>query len=181
MYTRELEGEEGYLKRMQQTGRNTQNKQPVVQGKDVDTDSTYQRDIYGKGAFFLHTIRYVIGDDIFFPTLKQFATDPAYTYDNLINTDDVEKLFSKAAKQNLKPLFDLFLRTTQKLEVSVISRKEGEYTVGLLNYNSPLPINIVTDAGNKRMIINPDGTLVRSKTMPQIDPDMYYLKKVILE
>lgn len=181
MYTRELEGEAGYLKRMQQTGRSTQNKKAVVQGKDVDTDSTYHGDIYGKGAFFLHTIRYVIGDDIFFPTLKQLATDPKYTYDNLVNTDDVEQLFSKASKQNLKPLFDLFLRTTQKLEVSVTSVKEDEYTVRLLNYKMPLPVNIVTDAGNKRMIINPDGTLVRSKTLPQIDPDMYYLKKVIIE
>ena len=181
LYTRELEGEAAYLKRMQQTGRSTQNKKPVVQGKDVDTDSTYQPDIYGKGAFFLHTVRYVIGDSIFFPALKQLATDPKYTYDNLVNTDDVEQLFSKASGTDLRPLFDLFLRTTQKLEIAVTSKKEGEYSIRLLNIDEPLPIAIVTDSGLTRTVVSKQGITLQSKIIPQIDPDMYYLKKVIIE
>jgi hypothetical protein len=91
---------------MQQTARATQNKAPVVQGKDLDTDVVYTGDIYGKAAFFRHTPCYVIGEEIFSPTFKKLTTDPKYTYDNLVNTDDVEELFSTASNQNLKPLFD---------------------------------------------------------------------------
>jgi aminopeptidase N len=115
LFTLEMEGEESYLKRMRQTGRGTQNLKPIVQGEVVDSDDAYQADIYGKGAFFMHTLRYVLGDSIFFPALKKLATDPAYTYDNTVTTDDVEKLFSSASSKNLKPLFDLYLRTVNTM------------------------------------------------------------------
>ena len=124
LYTREHEGEEAYLVRMERTARATQNKLPVVLGEHMDADTVYHADIYGKGAFFMHTLRYIIGDEIFFPALKKFATSPEFTYDNLVNTKQVEAFFSKESKQNLKPLFDFYLRTTQKLLVDV--KKTGD-------------------------------------------------------
>src|SRR6187401_818329 len=145
MATRELAGEEAYLKKMQQTARNTSNRFPIVRGDQVDSDSAYHGDIYGKGAFFMHTLRYIMGDDKFFPTLKKLATDPQYTYDNTVVTADVEKLFSGAYGKSLDPLFHLFLYTTDKLEVSVKQTKEGEYQVKLLNLDMSIPIDIQTD------------------------------------
>ncbi|MEO6542328.1 MAG: M1 family metallopeptidase, partial [Ferruginibacter sp.] len=93
MATRELAGEDAYQKRMQETNRKILNRLPVVRGEEVDSDSAYYGDIYGKGAFFMHTLRYVMGDELFFPTLKKFATDPKYTYDNTVVTTDVEQHF----------------------------------------------------------------------------------------
>jgi aminopeptidase N len=181
LYIREYEGEEGYQKLMQRTARNIENKQPVVPGKDVDTDSVYQRDIYGKGAFFMHTIRYVIGDEIFFPALKKFVTSPDYTYDNLVNTDDVEKHFSNASGKDLKPLFDLFLRTTDKLVVSVKQTAEKKYLVKILNPGISVPLDIQTDKGVDRILLDSKGIAVESVTTPVIDPAVFYFKKVILE
>jgi aminopeptidase N len=180
LYTRELEGEESYLKRMAQTARATQNEKPVVQGKDLDTDVAYIGDIYGKGAFFMHTLRYVMGDENFFPTLKKLATDPNYTYDHQINTDDVEHLFSIESKRDLKPLFDFYLRTTNKLEINV---KQGydDYTIKILNFDMALPIEIQTDSGIQKIILDKKGTKVKSATMPVVDPKVYYLKKVTYE
>lgn len=181
LFQREMEGEESYLKRMQQTGRNIANKVAVVQGKDLDTDVVYQGDIYGKGAFFMHTLRYVIGDAVFFPTLKKLSTDPKYTFDNFVNTDDVEKLFSASSGKDLKPLFDFYLRTINKLEVLVKQTGEGKYTVSLVNFDMPLPLEVVTPEGSKVMTLNKTGTAIESSTMPVIDPKVYYLKKVIYE
>jgi len=183
MYIREYEGEEGYRKLMQQTARNIENKKPVVPppGKDIDTDAVYQRDIYGKGAFFMHTIRYVIGDDVFFPALKKFVTNPDYTYDNLVNTDDVEKFFSAASGKNLKPLFDLFLRTTEKLTVSVKRTGEQKYSIKVVNPGMAVPIDIQTDNGVARVDLDNSGITVESATTPVIDPTVFYFKKVILE
>jgi aminopeptidase N len=181
MATRELAGEAAYLKRMQQTARNIKNGQPIVLGEEIDSDSAYYGDIYGKGAFFMHTLRYVMGDELFFPALKKLATDPAYTYDNTVITADVEQLFSSAYGKSLQPLFHLFLYTTNKLEIHIKQTDENKYLVKLLNIEMPLPVNIVTDAGMQRLVIDKKGITVNSKTMIQIDPDVFYFKKITLE
>lgn len=181
MYVRDYEGEEAYQKLMQRTAWRAENYQPIVPGTDINTDQVYQRDIYGKGAFFMHTIRYVIGDEIFFPTLKKLATDPAYSYDHLITTSDVEKLFSTASGKDLKPLFVLFLKTTQKLEVSVRRVDENKYEVKILNLESEIPIDIKTESGTVRTIVSKKPIVVTSSQTPVIDPTVFYFKKVIVE
>ncbi|MFZ1784793.1 MAG: M1 family metallopeptidase [Ferruginibacter sp.] len=181
MATRELAGEDAYLKRMQQIAINTQNKFPVVQGDEVDSDSAYISDIYGKGAFFMHTLRYILGDELFFPTLKKLATSPQYTYDNTVVTADVEQLFSTAYGKSLKPLFHLFLYTTDKLEIQVKQTGENKYTVKLLNLDMPVPLDVVTHAGTQRLMVDQKGIVITSKTNIQIDPTVFYLKKLIIE
>ena len=181
MATRELAGEEAYLKKMQQTARGVQNRLPVVRGEEVDSDSAYYGDIYGKGAFFMHTLRYVMGDEIFFPTLKKLATDPQYTYDNTVVTADVEKLFSGAYGKSMNPLFHLYLYTNDKVEIHVKQTGEDKYLVKLLNVDMTLPVNIVTDAGKQKLVVDKKGISVTSKTPIQVDPDVFYFKKVIME
>jgi aminopeptidase N len=181
MATRELAGEEAYLKRMQNTAISSQNRYPIVRGEQVDSDSAYHGDIYGKGAFFMHTLRYIIGDDVFFPTLKKLATDPQYTFNNTVTTADVEKLFSGAYGKSLNPLFHLFLYTTDKLEIHVKQTGETRYLVKLQNLDGPWPLDIQTDEGIKRMMFDKKGITVTSKTPIQIDPKMFYMKKLIIE
>ncbi len=181
MATRELAGEAAYIKWMQRTARGTQNRYPVVRGEEVDSDSAYYGDIYGKGAFFMHTIRYVTGDEIFFPTLKKLATDPQYTYDNTVVTSDVEKLFSGAYGKSLEPLFRLFLYTTDKLEIHVRQTADDKYFIRLLNLDMPVPLEILTDEGSKKLMVDKKGISVNSKTPVQVDPQVFYLKKVIME
>lgn len=181
LYIRDKEGEQAYINAFKAMSFNIQNKKPVVQGKDMDEESAYIGDIYSKGAFFMHTLRYVIDDRFFFSTLNELATSPQYTYDNLVTTDDVEQLFSERSSINLKPLFDLFLRTTQKLEVHVTVRPNDQYLIQLDNIDMTLPLDIVTDKGVQKIWVDKKPFTVKSTVMPQIDPDMYYLKKVIIE
>jgi aminopeptidase N len=182
LFTREMEGEEAFLAKMRQTGRVTQNLKPVVPGPEADSDEAYQPDIYGKGAFFMHSLRYVLGDSIFWPTLKKLATDPRYTYDNTVSTDDVEKLFSDESHEDLKPFFDFYLRTINKLEVNVKQKNDKEYILKLTNYDGTLPFDVSVDGKIERMLINKKGISVTSPTNPPvIDPKGYYLKKVLIE
>lgn len=181
LYVRELEGEESYLKRMQQTARATKNEKPIVQGEVVDSDDAYQGDIYGKGAFFMHTLRFVLGDSVFFPILKKLATDARYTYDNFVTTDDVEKLFSNDSHTNLKPLFDFYIRTVQKLDVDVKQVEDKKYIVKLLNFDGGLPMEILVDGKVTRSQVDKKGITINSQSLPQIDPRGFYLKRVILE
>jgi aminopeptidase N len=181
MATRELAGEEAYLKRMQRTAMTAENKYPIVRGEQVNSDSAYHGDIYGKASFFMHTLRYIMGDDVFFPTLKKLATDPQYTYDNTVTTSDVEKLFSAAYGKSLADLFQLFLYTTNKMEVHIKQMPNDRYLIQLQNLDGPLPIDVQTDSGTQRMNIDKKGITVTSKTFVAVDPKMFYMKKLIIE
>ena len=78
-------------------------------------------------------------------------------------------------------LFHLFLYTTNKLEVNVRQTKENEYQVKLLNLDMTIPIDVQTDAGLQRVMIDKKATTVTSKSYIIIDPKMFYLKKVVME
>jgi aminopeptidase N len=188
---RELDGDDAYNQFFQQTSLRFENKQPIVQGKDIDEEAAYVGDIYAKGAFFMHTLRYVMGDSIFFPALKQFVNDPAYTYDNLVNTDDVEKFFSSRAGIDLNPLFSLYLRSTDKLEIHVkrvaneevseTNKSERTYQISLTNIDMTLPFQITTGNGTQRMMVNKKGITIKSTTLPVIDNDIDYLTEILFD
>ncbi|MFD0793836.1 M1 family metallopeptidase [Mucilaginibacter litoreus] len=177
----DLEGHQAYIDRFKKSAFGIQNKQPIILGKDIDEASAYNGDIYSKGGYFMHTLHYVMGDTLFFKTLKGLATDPQFTYDHQNVTDEVEQYFSKAYGQSLKPLFDMFLRTTDKLEVDVKARPGDKYLIKLQNINMTLPVDVKTDSGTQKLMLNQQGLTVSSKTVPVIDADGWYLKKVILE
>lgn len=181
LYTRDMEGEQAYEKIFQLYATSIRNDKPIILGKDIEEEDAYHPDIYAKGAFFMHTLRYVIGDSIFFPALKRLATDSSYTYAHTVNTDDVQQLFSKAAGMDLSALFNLYLRTTQKLEIHVRQTDITKYLIQLNNFDQPLPLAITTNEGTTRMTVDKKGIVVTSTSLPVLDAKSYYLKKVVYE
>lgn len=177
----EMGGDDAYRKLISAHRRSVKNRKPMVQGEELTEAITYSGgDIYTKGSFFMHTLRYVLGDDVFFPALKKLATDSAYTYDHFVTSGDVEQLFSKSSGKDLKPLFDFYLRTTDVLNIAVKETAYQTYSITLQNHFMNLPIDIQTDTGKTRMEIGKEPLVVKSKTPPVVDGDGNYLKKVII-
>jgi len=182
LYTYEKEGEEAYERIYQKSIVNIKNDKPIVLGKDIAEEDAYHPDIYSKGSFFMHTLRYVMGDAVFFSTLKQLATDSMYTYNHLVTTDDVLKLFSGGYGKDLSPLFHLYLYTTDKLGINVKQTAYNTYTIKLDNIDMPLPLDITTSEGaTKQMVDNKKGVVVKSTTLPLIDTHTFYIKKITYE
>lgn len=129
----------------------------------------------------MHTLRYILGDEVFFLTLKKLATDPNYVSPNTVTTGEVEALFSAAYGKSLKPLFDLYLRTTHKLEISLVRTGDRQYRISLLNLDDEIPVDVITSSGKQRMMIGKNPKQVISDTLPQVDPEGFYLKRVIVE
>ena len=178
----ELGGQAAYDEIINRHKRSIRNKKPMVGGEELSEDETYAgNDIYTKGSFFMHSLRYVLGDDLFLPTLKQLSTDPKYTYDNFVTSTDVEQLFSSASKQNLKPFFDFYLRSTDVLDISVKEVGFQKYLIKVENFFMPLPFDIGTNTGTNKMLINKEGITVTSNYAPQVDVKGYYLKKITLQ
>jgi aminopeptidase N len=178
----ELGGEAAYNEIIAGHRRGVRNKKAMVLGDEVTEEEVYSGgDIYGKGSFFMHGLRYVVGDDIFFPALKKLATDAKYTYDNFVTTDDVEKLFSTAAGKDLKPLFDFYLRTTNVIDVNVKEIGFQKYQIKINNFFMPLPFDITLNDKTSRLIIPVEGIVVNSVLPPQVDAKGFYLKKVTIQ
>lgn len=178
LFCREANGERGYDSMMVKIKSRIKNEKPVVQGEVMNSADAYYSDIYPKGAFFMHTLRYVLGDAVFFPTLKKLATAPEYTYSNFVTTADVEKLFSGAAGKELKPLFDFYLRTNKLLEINIKQTGYNEYAITSGNLPMTLPMDVLTDIGTERITLSDQWVTVKSKFPIIADPNGYYLKAV---
>jgi len=181
LYIRDMEGEEAYEKTFQKFLPGIKNEKPVVLGKDIEEEQAYQDDIYVKGAFFMHTLRYMLGDDVFFPAIKKLCTDSMYTYNNLIGSADVEQLFSKASGADLSQLFRMYLYTTEKLSVHVQQTGLGQYMIKLDNIDMALPFEVTTNTGTERKVIDKKGITINSTTLPLIDTRTFYFKRVVYE
>ena len=177
----EIGGETAYNAIIDGHRRGVKNRKAMVLGEEITEEEVYSGgDIYGKGSFFMHSLRYLIGDEIFFPTLKKLATDPKYTYDNTVTTDDVEKLFSSAAGKNLKPFFDFYLRTTDVLDIDVKEIGFQKYRIKLNNFFMPLPFDIISNGKSEKVTIPSEGITVTSDFAPQVDPYGNFLKKITI-
>jgi aminopeptidase N len=178
----ELGGQSAYDEIIGKHRRSIKYKKPMVGGEEMSENDTYtDNDVYTKGSFFMHSLRYIIGDAIFLPTLKKLATDPAYTYDNFVTTADVEKLFSKESNQQLKPLFDFYTKTTEVLDIVIKEVGAQKYSMKINNYFMPLPMEITTSKGTSRLMIPKEGIIVESNSAPQVDSKAYYLKKITIQ
>ncbi|HWB26324.1 MAG TPA: M1 family metallopeptidase [Chitinophagaceae bacterium] len=181
LYTYDKEGEDAYERIFQRSIVNIKNDKPVVMGKDIEEEAAYHPDIYSKGAFFMHTLRYVMGDSLFFPAIKKLATDSMYTYSHLVSTEDVQQLFTDAYGKDLSPLFHLFLYTTDKLGIHIHESPYNTYTIKLENISMPLPLDITTSNGTERIMVDSKGVAVKSTTLPLVDTRTFYIKKVTYE
>jgi aminopeptidase N len=177
----ELGGQAAYDRIISAHRRGIKYKKPMVGGEELSEDETYaMTDIYTKGSFFMHSLRFLLGDEIFFPTLKKLATDSAYTYDNFVTSKDVEQLFSKSANKDLKPFFDFYLRTTDVIDFTIKEVGYQQYQIRINNFFMPLPVEISTSKGKEKMIVGKEGIRIQSSFPPLVDPNGYYLKKVTL-
>jgi aminopeptidase N len=129
----------------------------------------------------MHTLRYVLGDSVFFPALLRVATDSNHTYTHPTNTEAVEQVFEQASGKDLSPLFHLYLYTTDKLEINVRPTDATHYLVKLLNLDMPVPLDISTNTGTARVMVDKKGVVVTSTSLPMIDTRDFYLKKVIFD
>lgn len=87
LYVDDTLGHERYLKYMGRMRGRIRNKKPIVQGTHLDSIHAYTGDIYFKGAWVLHTLRWLIGDEVFLKILHDFPNDPRYAYKHATTKD----------------------------------------------------------------------------------------------
>jgi aminopeptidase N len=70
-----------------------------------DTFNIFQGIIYAKGAYVLHMLRGLTGDDVFFNTISDYSLDPDFMYKNA-TTEDLQEVFETNSGTDLDFFFD---------------------------------------------------------------------------
>lgn len=133
----------------------------------------FNGDIYFKGAWFLHTLRWTLGDEAFFEALGRLAyEDPRQQAlqegcaCRFVSTVDVQRTFEAAAGRDLGPLFEVYLRqpALPRLLVEPAGggvRMRWVAPGGVLSGGAALEIPVEVEVGGRvQRVEMPDGEAV---------------------
>lgn len=176
LYQLDKSGEDAYHDKMAQTRKRIRNKSPIVIHSNATTTEAYNGDIYAKGAYVMHTLRYVLQDSLFFAILKEFATDPTYTYKNLVETEDFIQLVNQRSGMDLRPLLDMYLRTTDLPTVQIDSLEADKFAISIPNIDFQCPMEVTHGDKSERMLLGKDAVFLNSRFRPIVDEVGWYLK-----
>lgn len=194
LYSEHLGGEEAYKRSMEYLRMRmaTDPKMEVAPRRSMSTleitQGTRGGDIYFKGAWFLHTLRYVIGDDAFFTLLRRFAY-PTEEMESVTDgrqvrfatTDDFLYLAEEISGQDLNWLFEVYLRQP-KLPVLHAGRNGMLVTLRWEvpeDLEFPMPIEVKIDG--EVITMSPENNRIAFEVAETVeveaDPDNWILKE----
>ncbi|MGB7209395.1 MAG: M1 family metallopeptidase [Pyrinomonadaceae bacterium] len=203
LYLEEIKGKEAYMEAMRGRAKATRNMQPVAPREPKISYQVYMAepdylksdgDIYGKGSVILHSLRYLIGDDAFFRSLRRMCyptkamesvTDGRQT--RLVNTDDFLTIAEQESKMELDWFFELYLRQPK---LPKLIAKSTCYDTGVIpecimalqwetpnNLPFPMPIDVEMNGKTQRVEMKDGkGAVSFTGTAPVVDPKGWVLK-----
>jgi len=152
-------GYERYLEFMAKVRKGVHNDKPIVGGRDLTTAEAYVGDIYPKGAATLHTLRWLLGDELFFDVLHTFATDARFAY-KLTSSAEFEQLVAAKSGHEIPWFWRRYLETAAPPRWTMTRTAAGEGRERIeLAWDDPtfeLPLPVAVD-GEERRIGMPGG------------------------
>ncbi|MDA0683174.1 MAG: M1 family metallopeptidase [Bacteroidetes bacterium] len=190
LYRERLSGVDSYKEAMMQQRRGIANRKALSPDSTLSSQEIYAgHDIYSKGSWLLHTLRYLVGDDLFFDILRRQAyPDPAM--ESVIDgsqvrfgtTTDFISLAEGIADQDLGWFFDVYARQPHLPQLDVI--RDG--STATLRWDVPgtdlpfsMPLDIDIDGRRQRVDMqNGIATVdVGEASEILIDPDNWILRE----
>jgi len=120
LYVERVFGHDDALKYVNGYKARVRNQRPIVGEPGINR--VPPQDMYFKGALFLHTLRSVVGDERWFPLIRDFYQ--TFKYRN-IDTDQVVAFFNEKTGMDLTPIFDQYLRHAALPALELEFRGEG--------------------------------------------------------
>lgn len=191
LYAERIGGDSLYHAYMASQRGGIANRIPLAPPAPVSTLGIYGGDIYSKGSWLLHTLRFAVGDEAFFEALRRFAyptpesrliTDGSQA--RFATTTDFERLVSEIAGEDYGWFFDAYARTAALPRLDV--ERLGESGEVALSWSSPsglpftLPVEVEID-GERRRVAMPGGTArirVPEGATLVVDPDDWLLREI---
>ncbi len=193
LHAEHLNGEESYRKMMDFLRTRISSERAVAPRESMTSQDIREGqrggDVYYKGAWFMHTLRYVVGDDDFFQILRRFAY-PTEAMESVTTgeqvryatTDDLLHLAQDISGMELDWLFEAYLRQA-KLPALNITRA-GHQVV--MEWNVPgdmdFPMPVEVRINNELTTMAPENNRI-SFEIPEsanleVDPNHWILKEL---
>lgn len=188
LYAESLHHTQAYHEYMGAMRNRIRNKLPLAPRTSQRTRDIYGSDLYSKGAWVLHTLRYLIGKDALLKALRKFTyPDPAMEYVtdgrhcHFATTDDFQKIAEEVSGQDLGWFFETYLRQAELPRLA--SRVHGQ-TLELrweVPNSLPFPMPVEVKIGDRiqkvDMTLGQETLVLPQGQQPAIDPDDWILKE----
>ncbi len=178
LYHLEKTGETGYHEYMSRIRKQIKNSKSITEMRSMTTSESYHPDIYFKGAYMIHSFRHILGDSVFFPMIRTFASSQQYSNHYFVTAEDFMGLVHKASGRNWRPFIEMYLYTTEIPEINMRRISASRYEIKTLNTGFELPIDVRIGEDTRRYMIGPEAVVIVSDDMPEIDSQRWYLKNV---
>jgi aminopeptidase N len=156
--------------------------QPVAPRHAITAGDAYSRDLYSKGAWVLHTLRTLIGEEAFFSLLRRWVYPSPELEDvnegcacRFVSTDEFQALAEQISGRDLGWFFEAYLRR-EGVPLLRLERIEGGVSLtwdGFAGLAEAIPVEL--DVGGRRVVVpvGPEGatTPVAPDAEITIDPD----------
>jgi aminopeptidase N len=176
LFVLDTAGEERYLDYMQHLRRRMANRSPVVKGSNLTATEAYSPDLYGKGAWVLHMLRLLVGDEAFSEILWRFADGDHPGSCRFVTTGDFIDLVDEVTTRDLSWFWQRYLFTAELPSWKVRRIDTGDFARVELGWNDPafempLPVRI----GDRKRLVDMPGGRAELRVDPGvevvIDPD----------
>ena len=166
--------------------KNIKNEHPVVMGSNGTSKHPSGNDVYYKGAHILHTLRYLIGDEIFKETLKEYVQMPKEIGENQTTTKEFISLVNENTGLELQWFFDVYLYQNELPVLNVREEKDQNklfLDIWWENKSFKMPIDIsyigIDGKINRRLSISnaPTRIALIQNNQYELDPDDWVLYK----
>ena len=130
----------------------------------TDTFNIFQPLIYSKGAYVLHMLRGVLGDDVFFEGIKNYATNPNLMYGRATSEDlqlemeivsgmDLEFYFDQWVYDEYYPIYEYNFLNEPSSDIAYISLKQIQEDYGRRPlFEMPVQLKLFLQDGSDTLI-----------------------------
>lgn len=164
-------GAEAYFSKVSSVAKTILHERPVVGHINSTEEEAYHPEIYTKGAMVIHSLRGVLGDEVFFPMIKSFTSDERFTYQNRVNTKDFTDFVQAYSGQDLQGFFDLYFYSTDLPKLKVSKKGKSAYAISLQDIDFQMSVEVQTSGGIQRINLGSKVVEVESNIPPVIDPN----------
>jgi aminopeptidase N len=183
-YARDLLGESYYQHFMYEAFLNMDNCKAVVQEGDLTFGDASHKDIYWKGAWMLHSLRWMIGDNAFWNSLRQFLYGEDVgkkTFKTRYrSTQDWVDVLKQVTGEDYSWMVNGYLKQANLPEL-VVERSDDKLSIswkGVNDFPMPVPVQINKEIQVLDMSKGLATIAIEKHDKVLIDPEMKVLRKL---
>lgn len=186
LYVEFMSGMDSYHQYMDNMRPNNNHSSPLAPREQLTSDQGFALNPYSRGASVMHTLRYHIGDDVFFNLFERWAYPDSTDFDNtngrlcrIMSTEDMKDQAEEVTGLDLEPFWEVFFREAAYPILHVV-REINETTFSwetenniLLDVDIPIRVN-----GLDEIVVMTDGqgsAAVSISDIMVIDPKKWIL------